>query len=196
MISEPVTEHCRVCEQPLKLERTPGDYVKGDNAGYIEAHAAYWMMCSGSGKRSKEFRDRNLAKKSARVIELVDQVKLDAEIAYDALQEDRAGFKYDVLLDIALREYQRRYPSPRKYKPYSTAMVRGGKYSTYKIDIYCTFCRGILVGAVHHASNPESIAKVNQHTMGCALLCLAGRREMISPEVRGLIDEDRASPDL
>ena len=227
-MTEDITEHCRVCNEPCKLEFTPGDY--GRKAGYIENHSVrlytssgieidghpryetYYiatpittassdvdraLKCSGSGKRSLEFRDGARKKKHDRVVELVDQVKLDAEIAYDAWQEQRSGFDYQLLVDIALRDYARRFPEEtnRKLKVYNTAIIRSGRVSSYKMDVYCTFCAGLLTPQVSTASTPATHPKVVHHTTGCAILCLTGRREMVRPGERRLIDEDRTLPD-
>jgi hypothetical protein len=210
-MTEVVREHCRGCKAEADL----------DERGYIVEHDWMWVgldpfpdvmlvrrdavqeeygavprgegafRCGGSGKRSIEFRDRNRESKSARIIAAVDRVKLDAEIAFDAWQEGRTDFNYDLMVGIALKEYGRRFPSSTKYKHYVTERLKGGAWSSYKVDVYCTFCRGIVMPHLNAAADPCRLERVVRHTTGCALLCLSGRREWAAPGTRGLIDEDR-----
>lgn len=116
----------------------------------------------------------------------------DAAIAYDAWLEDRAGFDFATLVEAALTEYERRFPKHAPYRTFSTERCGGPDYTKHKMDVYCTFCRGLLVGRTPMAANPTAHARVTKHTTGCALACLAGIREMRSPDTRSLVDEDRA----
>lgn len=198
-MTEPVKEHCRECGELLELYEIPGK--KG---GYIPEHhppgasgsVASYLRCLGGGKRSREFADSKKTKKDRKHMAMLEHVREDVAIAFDAWEECRPGFKYDKLLELALTEYVRRYGKGSAGhltpKPWITERVRGGRYDSYKVDVYCTFCRGLLRGMFLHGGNPETIPNVIKHTTGCALLCLAGRREMKPPGTRGLIDEDRA----
>lgn len=116
----------------------------------------------------------------------------DAAIAYDAWLEGRSGFDFDTLVDAAIADYERRFPKHAPYRAFSTERCGGPDYKKHKMDVYCTFCRGLLVGRTPMAANPAAHARVTKHTTGCALACLAGIREMRPPGTRGLVDEDRA----
>ncbi len=119
----------------------------------------------------------------------------DAAIAYDAWLDGREGFDYAALVELALDLYARRFPTQAPYRAFSTERCGGPDYKKHKMDVYCTFCRGLLAGRLPMMAKPVSHAKVTKHTTGCALACLANIREMKPPGTRGLIDEDRALPD-
>lgn len=115
----------------------------------------------------------------------------DAAIAYDAWQEGRTGFDYAAFVALALAEYERRFPTHAPYKPFSTERCGGPDYKRHKMDVYCTFCRGLVGGRISMMANPAALPRVAKHTTGCALACLAGLREMQPPGTHGLVDEDR-----
>lgn len=120
-----------------------------------------------------------------------DDAAPDAAIAYDAWLEGRDGFDFPALLSLALAEYERRFPEEAPYKPFSTVRCGGPDYKLHKMDVYCTFCRGLVAGRTSMMTNPAALPRVTKHTTGCALACLAGLREMREPGARGLVDEDR-----
>jgi len=115
----------------------------------------------------------------------------DAAVAYDAWLDGREGFDFAALVASALADYERRFPQHAPYKTFSTQRCGGPDYKLHKMDVYCTFCRGLLVGRIAMMANPAALPKVAKHTTGCALACLAGLREMRPPGTRGLVDEDR-----
>ena len=117
---------------------------------------------------------------------------IDAAIAYDAWLEGRGGFDFPALVALALAEYERRFPLKAPYKPYATERCGGPDYKLHKMDVYCTFCRGLVAGRTSMMTNPAALPRVAKHTTGCALACLAGLRAMQPPGTHGLVDEDRA----
>jgi hypothetical protein len=125
------------------------------------------------------------------------ELRADAAIAYDAWLVGRGGFEFERLVELALAEYTRRFPAHQPYRAFATERCGGPDYKRHKMDVYCTFCRGLLVGRLAMMANPSALARVTRHTTGCALACLAGFREMQKPGTRGLVDEDRVdvSPD-
>ena len=116
---------------------------------------------------------------------------IDAAIAYDAWLEGRGGFDFAALVALALAEYERRFPADAPYKPFATERCGGPDYKLHKMDVYCTFCRGLVAGRIPMMANPAALPRVTKHTTGCALACLAGLREMQAPGKRTLVDEDR-----
>jgi hypothetical protein len=119
----------------------------------------------------------------------------DAAIAYDAWLDGRAGFDYERCIALALELYARRFPTHAPYRVFATERCGGPDYKKHKMDVYCTFCRGLLAGRLPMMAKPFAPPKVARHTTGCALACLANLREMKPPGTRGLIDEDRKLPD-
>lgn len=116
----------------------------------------------------------------------------DAAIAYDAWLDGRPGFDYEGGIAVALALYTRRFPTHAPYRVFATERCGGPDYKKHKMDVYCTFCRGLLAGRLPMMAKPVSHPKVTKHTTGCALACLANLRAMRPPGTRGLIDEDRA----
>lgn len=119
----------------------------------------------------------------------------DAAIAYDAYLTGRDGFDFAAFVEAALHRYAELYPALAPYRPYSTERCGGPDYRRHKMDIYCTFCRGLLVGRIAMAANPAALPRVTKHTTGCALACLAEIRAMAAPGTHGFIDEDRTFAD-
>jgi hypothetical protein len=117
----------------------------------------------------------------------------DAAIAYDAWQDRREGFDYAKLVAIALEHYAATFPRDCPYRTFFTERCGGGEWRNHKMDVYCTFCGGLLVARIGTAANPSALPKVVRHTTGCALACLAGLRDMVVPGTHGLIDEDRTA---
>jgi len=118
-------------------------------------------------------------------------VRDDAAIAYDAWLEGRVGFDFAAFVALALADYERRFPAHAPYKPFATERCGGPDYKHHKMDVYCTFCRGLVAGRISMMANPLALPRVAKHTTGCALACLAGLRTMQPPGTRGLVDEDR-----
>ncbi|MEO6775357.1 MAG: hypothetical protein ABI467_20505 [Kofleriaceae bacterium] len=116
----------------------------------------------------------------------------DAAIAYDAWLLGRGGFDFAALVAQALLEYERRFSGHAPYRPFATVRCGGPDYKLHKMDVYCTFCRGLVAGRVSMMANPAALPRVVKHTTGCALACLAGLRVMQPPGARGLVDEDLA----
>jgi hypothetical protein len=115
----------------------------------------------------------------------------DAAVAYDAWLDGRDDFDYAALVAAALTGYEHRFPQQAPYRAFATQRCGGPDYKLHKMDVYCTFCRGLLVGRISMMASPAALPKVIRHTTGCALACLAGLREMQPPGTRGLVDEDR-----
>lgn len=188
-----VREHCRECgiEHPL----TQSGHI-------VEHNRSSWgtnQRCRGSVKRSAEFRDAKKARKLAGQLEHEDAWKLDAAVALDGLASDpRPPFKYEELLKLAVNKHKRLFgPGQPQLEVVRTHVQRsGGKWAmrnpAYYMDVYCRFCGGLLRARLPTASDPESLPKVREHTLRCALECLAGMREMQGPGINTLIDEDRA----
>lgn len=113
----------------------------------------------------------------------------DISIAFDAWLGERGGFDFEALVEHALLTYEQRFPGGASAR-FVTERCGGKDFKNHKMDVYCTFCRGLLVARISTMASPTSFARVMKHTTGCALACLAGRREMKAPGTRGLIDED------
>ena len=99
----------------------------------------------------------------------------------------------DTLVDLALKDYRRRFPecSARNPRPWlfydgdpSTTKIkvgRDGKPKSDRVDVYCTFCRAILVNDAiwgHDYTN-----RLRPHTTVCALKSLAGQMEPGAPGI-------------
>lgn len=152
------------------------------------------FMCPGGGKRSREFKDQAKQTKYKKHNAKVAAAPNEASVAYDIWMEGRE-IDVEEFVKLALVEYKRLFSSSwqlqAKVHTYRTARTSGGDWRSHKMDVYCSFCGGLLAPRISTAANPEAFPKVKTHPVGCALLCLAGRREFMPPTHRGLIDEDR-----
>lgn len=206
-------EHCRLCDTELPL--TKDGYIvrhtithrEGGSVGHARApletgglvgpvelrYDLVGTRCDGSEKRSREWKEAALAKKWRKHNERIANVPHDASVAYDAWAEGRP-INVDKFVQLAATEYKRKFGALglSEVKTYVTARSSGGDWKNHRMDVYCTFCRGLLMSRISTAANPGAFKKVQEHPIGCALLCLAGRREFMPPDHRGLIDEDRA----
>lgn len=221
----PALEHCRECDIEFTLtdlgyipdhcvrklygivDRDTKQLLRNDQVVYDEddepVNGVYSYRCelggtnrcSGSGKRSREFRTRAREDKEKKQRDKAAAWKDDAAIAYDAFMEGRQGFKYDKLINLALEIYRIEYPKEsipayglHPWVHHTTSYGRG----SYKKDVYCRFCRGLIVGKLPNIANCAT-PRVVHHTTACALQCLAGMRKMMPPDHKGFIDEDMPS---
>lgn len=126
---------------------------------------------------------------------MADLSQEDYSIAYDAWLDGRAfdgrmTYNFEALVEQALLAYDERHPGAAS-APFFSKRCGGKDYANHKMDVYCTFCRGLLVSRIPMAASPTANPRVKKHTTGCALACLAGRRAMKSPSAPvGLTDED------
>lgn len=104
---------------------------------------------------------------------------------------DPGSDRVDHLVDLALKDYRRRFPqcSARNPRPWlfydgdpTTIKIkvgRDGKPKSERVDVYCTFCRILLVnGAIW---NHDYTERLRPHTTVCALKSLAGQLEPGAP---------------
>jgi len=200
-------ERCKYCDKMFELVELPGK--KG---GYIPEHpmpnamvvppysaddirvttAEVFIRCLGGGKRSIEFAERAKANKNVRHHKRVAEIREDVQIAYDAWCEGRTDFDYAEMLELALKEYRLKYDVRGPVSTIRTIRCSGGDWRNFKKDVYCVFCGGLLIARIMVEANPTIDPRVTKHVTGCAMLCLAGRREMMPPDHKGLIDEDKA----
>lgn len=118
----------------------------------------------------------------------------EAAVAYDAWQQGRTdlAFDYAAFVALALATYEARYPAPaRAHRVFFTERCGGDDWKNHRMDVYCTFCGGLLLPRIMTSMSPASLPRVVRHTTGCALACLGGLRAMAPPGTRGLTDEDR-----
>lgn len=211
-MTEPVKERCRECQTPLPLTkdgfvivhtRVSAREALNGAVGHARApleditgelrYDLHGYRCNGSKKRSLEWKERAYQAKWRKHTERIESAPNEASVAYDAWA---SGYPIDVdkFVKLALVEYRRKFGDCglSHLKLYATARSVGGDWKNHRMDVYCTFCRGLLMPRISTAANPAAFKKVQEHPIGCALLCLAGRQEFMPPDHRGLILEDRA----
>lgn len=154
------------------------------------------LRCAGSLKRSKEYAIRKRSDKDHRHNQIVASVIEDASIAYDAwMSGRRTEFKFDYLLELAIKEYRRKFDVRGPVSVVQTERCGGQDWRNFKKDVYCLFCGGLVIARLSATAPPDDLPRVKEHAMQCALLCLAGRKQMMPRGHKCLIDEDRAFTD-
>lgn len=188
---DPFREQCRECKVVFTLTVPNG--AKGT---YIPQHTwrPSWstgeVPCHGSGRRSLQHVERGRANRLLRHHRAVIAIKDTALVALDAWADGRTtDFDFEKMVDLALVEYRYKYKLAFKGTPFVVQHRRKLGRPTDLVDIYCRFCRGLII--TRTTKGTFDMQKVRLHTTGCALQCLAGVRDMMSPHHVGLIDEDR-----
>lgn len=164
--------------------------------------------CNGVGKYSLEQAAIRRSKRSNAKQLLVDHVRPEALVALDAHYHGREDFvvQYGDFLRLALTDYKLRYPQARPRHAFvSVERGRPRSRGLYYIgcDIYCTFCRELLLANIQNASSLTSYEAGHQHTFGivhpvvakhcvpCLLTHLAGVAIPRAPDDRQLPAEAR-----
>lgn len=156
--------------------------------------------CSGSGKPSVEQAAVNRERRVAHKRRAVEAAREDAQVVHDmvasGVRVDKAWL--DGLLELARVAYRLQYPARGYFQPWS--VVARSMYLRDGSDVYCTFCRELLIGGYrplvgHWADQPMEAdigKRTSAHTTICALRVLAGIAEPVAPYERRIPSEHRA----
>jgi hypothetical protein len=214
MSAEAAPQHCNKCGQVAAV----------DAKGIVLPHRGGWaislsmmaaattneefeaarepsgVQCSGSEKPSRETVAARVKRNSDRQVERENAVRADALIALDALLEGNAhqgAFRYDKLIKMAKAKHKRLFGWPfRTYSLVRCETLHERRRSLYRMDVYCRFCGALILGAISSANtNVQHLGKVVNHTTKCAVMCMAGVREMRNNDHKTFLDEDATVPD-
>ena len=132
------------------------------------------------------------ARRAARIAQARTFAGADAQVAHDALASGvPSPIAVEPLVTHALDVYRAIFPTSRAQYAWTTAerafKTRGPwarTRSTGTVDVYCTFCRALLL--INKPRGGSWGAATHKHTVLCALRVLAGLSDPVDPGQRRL----------